>query len=210
MENQERSAVGAEHIDREAFCKVWARVMPDQSESPIAVGPPETLTPGAGLQPVPRCSCETVPPVGGCLKEEQTLCLGPGSSADAQRIAEQMDMAKYGALYGQLLSRKSSGNCARAMANLAADHRMAVKRLSAAYFLITGRRYRPRTPVLELPASVPLALRELFLWEQKWEQCSLQAGEKTGDPCLKSLYEELGQEGALHAGTIRSLLEQMA
>ena len=36
-----------------------------------------------------------------------------------------------------------------------------------------------------------------------------QAAQSTADPCLKELYQELAQEGAFHAGTIRSLLEQM-
>ena len=37
-----------------------------------------------------------------------------------------------------------------------------------------------------------------------------QAAQTTADPCLRELYLELAQEGAYHAGTIRSLLEQMA
>ena len=55
-----------------------------------------------------------------------------------------------------------------------------------------------------------LALRQQFLWEQQWELKNNQAAQATADPCLKELYQELAQEGAFHAGTIRSLLEQMA
>jgi hypothetical protein len=60
-----------------------------------------------------------------------------------------------------------------------------------------------------LPASLPLALRQQFVWEQQWEQKNRQAAQATADPCLKELYLELAQEGAFHAGTIRSLLELM-
>ena len=105
--------------------------------------------------------------------------------------------------------RRASGACARALAVLACDHRSAFRRLSAAYFLITGRRYAPRCAAPTLPASLPLALRQQFLWEQQWEQQNKQAAQATADPCLEELYLELAQEGALHAGCIRSLLEQM-
>ena len=96
------------------------------------------------------------------------------------------------------------------MSALAQDHRSAFRRLSAAYFLIIGRRYAPRCAAPTLPASLPLALRQQFLWEQQWEQQNKQAAQATADPCLRELYLELAQEGAYHAGTIRSLLEQMA
>ena len=61
-----------------------------------------------------------------------------------------------------------------------------------------------------LPASLALALRQQFVWEQRWEQVNSQAAQATADPCLEALYSELAQEGALHAGVIRSILEQMA
>ena len=121
-----------------------------------------------------------------------------------------MTLAKAGALAGQALVRRSSGGCAKALAALALDHRLAFRRLSAAYFLITGRRYVPKCPPLCLPASLALALRQQFGWEQQWEQANCQAAQATADPCLKELYLELAQEGALHAGSIRSILEQMA
>ena len=95
------------------------------------------------------------------------------------------------------------------LAALACDHRLAFRRLSAAYFLITGQRFRPECAAPSLPASLPLALRQQFLWEQQWEQKNRQGAQATADPCLKELYLELAQEGAFHAGAIRSLLEQM-
>lgn len=120
-----------------------------------------------------------------------------------------MALARTGAAAGQAMARRASGSCARVLSSLARDHRSAFKRLSAAYFLITGRRYAPKCLQPRLPASLPLALREQFLWEQQWEQKNRQAAQATADPCLKELYLELAQEGSFHAGTIRSLLEQM-
>ena len=120
-----------------------------------------------------------------------------------------MSLVQSGAAAGRVLARRSGGSCARALAALARDHRSAFRRLSAAYFLITGKRFSPQCPAVTLPASLPLALRQQFVWEQQWEQRGRQAAQATADPCLKELYLELAQEGALHAGCIRSMLEQM-
>ena len=121
-----------------------------------------------------------------------------------------MTLAQAGAAALRAMTRRASGTCAKALAALACDHRSAFRRLSAAYFLITGRRYVPRCSVPSLPATLALALRQQFLWEQQWEQKNRQAAQATADPCLKELYLELAQEGAFHAGCIRSILEQMA
>lgn len=186
---------------------------------PERPAPPEEVPPaGPALPPVPDCPAP--PAVPDCPAETQcpvcpsapaapALCLGEASQGDSQTLEQLMSLAKAGAAAGRALARRASGICARALAALAADHRMAFRRLSAAYFLITGERYAPKCAAPALPASLPLALRQQFVWEQKWEQETRRAAQTTGDPCLKELYLELAQEGALHAGTIRSLLEQM-
>ena len=121
-----------------------------------------------------------------------------------------MALARAGATAARNLARRSNGPTAKAMTLLASDHRSAFRRLSAAYFLITGKRYVPQCAVPALPASLPLALRQQFVWEQQWEQKNQQAAQATADPCLRALYQELAQEGAYHAGVIRSILERMA
>lgn len=235
MEQNTTPSLDGKKIDRDTFQRVWDRVMPDQTNSPITVERREesTQTPGAAVPaesaPAPEPEPEqpesgqqepTLPQVpvcsdqgggqSGCACTGTTpLCLGEESSGDTRCLEELMSMARWGMMAGQSLSCRSGGYCAKAMSALACDHRLAQRRLSAAYFLITGKRFRPRCPAPELPSSVCLALREQFMWEQRWEHCNRQAAENTKDPCLKALYEELAQEGKLHAGTIRSLLEQM-
>ena len=120
-----------------------------------------------------------------------------------------MDLAQEGAMAGRAIARRANGPRAKTLSALACDHRMALRRLSAAYFLITGKRYAPKCAAPALPASLAMALRQQFVWEQQWERQNTQAAQATADPCLKELYLELAQEGALHAGCIRSLLEQM-
>ena len=155
----------------------------------------------------PNCPEQPVPP---SLPEIPALCLGEASQGDSQQLEELMSLAQTGAAATRALARRASGSYAKTLASLAADHRLAFRRLSAAYFLITGRRYTPKCAPISLPPSLALALRQQFVWEQRWEQVNSQAAQATADPCLEALYSELAQEGALHAGVIRSILEQMA
>lgn len=236
MEKSTVPPVGGGQIDQDTFRRVWNRVMPDQTGSPITMMREDTQVPGTAVpgavteepdetptpEPAPEPEPEPdLPQVPACSGEEgetkpecpctgtPELCLGEESSGDSRCLEELMSMARRGMLAGRSLSCRAGGRCARVLSTLAEDHRMALRRLSAAYFLITGKRFRPCCPAPELPCSLSLALREQFMWEQRWEHCNRQAGENTQDPCLKALYEELAQEGSLHAGTIRSLLEQM-
>ena len=197
-------------------------------EQPPVEQPPEQPPVTPDLPPVPDCPAEPVcpecPECPSCPEcpecpgtpgttptpESPSFCLGEASQGDSARLEELMVLALAGEAAARTISRRASGACARTMAALAGDHRSAFRRLSAAYFLITGKRYTPKCAVPTLPTSLPLALRQQFLWEQQWEQKNKQAAAATNDPCLKELYLELALEGAFHAGTIRSLLEQMA
>ena len=158
----------------------------------------------------PACpECPTCPDTPGPAPEAPALCLGEASQGDSQRLEALMVLARERAAVGQTLARRTSGACARTLSSLARGHRLALRRLSAAYFLITGKRYVPKCSAPSLPSSLALALRQQFGWEQQWEQKNSQAAQATSDPCLKELYSELAQEGAFHAGCIRSILEQM-
>lgn len=223
MEQQNISPMSGANIDPDTFRWVWDRVMPDQTYSPLEVEPPaqpSVSEGGSELPPVPVCPAAegggeqpSQPESPGLPGEPETpespLCLGEHSQPYAQRLEELMTLAQAGIAAGQQLSRRAAGSCAKALASLTADHRRAFKQLSAAYFLITGQRFRPECAAPSLPASLPLALRAQFVWEQQWERACRQAAQATGDPCLEQLYLELAQDGALHTGVIRSLLEQM-
>ena len=230
MEEKTTTLPAGEGVDPETFRRVWQRVMPDQENSPLEVDggeqPPDAAqpavpTPEGGvsetqqpdLPPVPACpeEGEGQEPSAPCLCQgSPAQCLGESSSGETGRLEELMRMARRGALAGQMLVRRSGGGCAQSvLRNLTADHRHAFRRLSAAYFLITGRRFRPECSGPVLPADWALALRDQFQWERRWEFCARQGAQAAQDPCLQELYEELAQEGACHAGAIRSLLEQM-
>ena len=244
--NSNPAALTPQGVDQEAFDRVWRRVMPDQAQSPIAIGraevdeiapagggppgrggaapgPAETPGPPAETAPhdqgeaapvpaetpvQPAASPTPPPPSRSKAEEAPPFCLGSQSQGEEQTLTSLMDLAKEGVFIAQALVRRG-GSCSRSLSCLAADHRRALRQLSAAYFLIIGQRYRPPTPSVVINASLPLALRDQFVWEQRWERANQQAAETTSDACLKELYQELAQDGVLHAATIRSLLEQM-
>ena len=239
MEEKTTIPAPGEGADPETFRRVWQRVMPDQTDSPLAVetgqetaapetAAPETAAPAVptpapgaegeteaggqtGLPPVPTCAQEGASgeESAGCLCQgEPPQCLGEGSAGETGRLEELMEQARRGALAGQQLARRG-GRGQGALRALAAGHRQALRRLSAAYFLITGRRYRPCCPVPALPGDWCQALRTLFQWERRWAYCASQGAEAAQDPCLKELYQALAREGTCHAGAIRALLEQM-
>lgn len=232
-QNTKFPALSGQDIDPDTFRRVWERVMPDQAQSPVAVTTPDSgatvpdsavpgqpsTAPDTGtgtetepdLPPVPTCTSAPGQGDAGSSPSPSTpsLCLGEDAQPYTGQLETLMTMAQAGGAAGRALARRASGMCAKCLTALAADHCRAFRQLSAAYFLITGQRFRPARSAPELPASLPLALRSQFVWEQRWEQANRQAAQGTDDTCLKALYEELAQEGALHAGTIRSLLEQM-
>lgn len=207
------AGLSAQNLDRETFERVWRRVMPDQSRSPIAVGPAEERA-----KPTARPQAQkSVPPPRPPVQKAETAPTRtappprpaePMPRNDQERLQRLMDLAQEGAAAGQALVQRAGGN-ARALSALAADHRRALRQLSAACFLVTGQRYQPK-PVR--PAQEPafaLALRAQFLWEQRWARACIQTAEELEELSLQELCRELAQDAALHNRTIRRVLERM-
>ncbi|UQT49755.1 hypothetical protein M5E87_08800 [Flavonifractor plautii] len=101
-------------------------------------------------------------------EEHDVPCLGASSAvygAQLQRLIDR-ELADWRAY--QALSRRAQGNSGRVLATIAADERRHAKRLSTAYFLISGVRYWPvdRVPNPS-PAPFSAALREHFMEEQR-------------------------------------------
>ena len=158
--------------DQEVFERVWRRVMPeDRPDCPFTLGedaaaPPAVQPPAAALPAVVHTAPagEQAPsrPVVG--EEHDVPCLGASSAvygAQLQRLIDR-ELADWRAY--QALSRRAQGNSGRVLATIAADERRHAKRLSTAYFLISGVRYWPvdRVPNPS-PAPFSAALREHFM-----------------------------------------------
>ena len=177
-------------FDPEVFARVWSRVMPDQALSPIQPALPALRSP-AQTAPAPSC-------------------LGEGSARYVPQLEALMDQLHAALGSVRQLARRGGGRAARLLASLAADQQRQLRRLAAAYFLITGRRYAPKGQGALPSGPLSSALRTLF---QQAQQCAAQAAAlartAADDPCLSRLLEDIQDEAQSHAAQIRVLLEDL-
>jgi len=196
--------------DRETFERVWRRVMPEGTNSPIQIDPPadeqarelrHTQGSELGLA-LPRR--EEMRP------GHDVICLGHGSQQYTDLLKEMIDGETEDMRTYQALSRRAGGNGSKVLGTMAADERRHAKRLGTAYFLITGEQYRsPNLNGTRPPMDLMTGLREQFMQEQRGAAAYQGAAQETGDPCLRQLYQEIAREEQAHARMLRNLLEQM-
>ena len=186
-------------FDPEVFQRVWQRVMPDQAHSPIAVD-----VDGAGT---PR---PAVPALSHVPTEEEPLpCLGDSSRRYLSAIQEAMGETQELSRAMQSLARRCPPRQARTLSALAGDLQLEQRRLSAAYFLIAGERYTPRTAGSVLSGPVDMALRTLFRRFLRRAGQVRSCAREMEDPCLCQLFQDLGDGAEDCAARLRLLLEGM-
>ena len=188
-------------FDPEVFQRVWNRVMPDQSRSPIAMDAPSQPAVPA-LSPAPEQPPETAPQV-------PLTCLGEGSRPYTQAIRDMTDQTRGFLRSLQSLSRRSGSRAARVLSGIAGDLRREERRLSTAHFLITGERYSPSQTGAAPSGPLPLALRTLFQQLHQRAAQARAAAQGMGDPCLQQLFQDLGEDAEFYAQRLRALLEGM-
>lgn len=190
MAQQESGWVLEQHPDPETFRRVWARVMPDGEGSPIAL---ERERPEKQERPQD-------PP-----EEKPTPEREPG--ADLEQL---IDRTRAAAESAQSLARRA-GRYSQSMGVIAAEDRTALRRFSAAYYLETGRTYRPAKPLQDPePEILTLApaLRRQYQREEKLEGlCSAQM--KRAEGTQAELLEELSLQFRRHCRTLRQTLERL-
>ena len=188
------------NCDREVFARVWKRVMPDRRED----CPFEVVE--AAQQSLPA----VVVPDPPAAEEEGAVCLGSASAVHGPQLQQYIDQELAAHRCCQMLARRVPGGGGRMLSNLAAEQRRQAKRLSTAYFLISGVRYWPAdrsgSPV---NGPVTAALREQFQAMQRYAACYRAAAAGTADPCLEALFHQSAEEAEAHAWVIRNVLEQM-
>ena len=188
--------------DRQVFERVWKRVMPNErGDCPFEV------VEAAARPSLPAVVVQDTP----AEEEEETVtCLGPSSAVHGPQLQQYIDQELAAHRCCQALARRVPGAGGRMLSNLAAEKRRRAKRLSTAYFLISGVRYWPAdrgsAPALQ---PVQAALREQFQTQQRGAACYRAAAAGTADPCLEALFHESADEAEAHAWIIRSVLEQM-
>ena len=188
-------------FDPEVFQRVWNRVMPDQTRSPIAMDAPSQPAVPA-LSPAPEQPPETAPQV-------PLTCLGEGSRPYTQAIRDMMDQTRGFLRSLQSLSRRSGSRAARVLSGIAGDLRREERRLSTAHFLITGERYSPSQTGAAPSGPLPLALRTLFQQLHQRAAQARAAAQGMGDPCLQQLFQDLGEDAEFYAQRLRALLEEI-
>ena len=209
-----------EENPQDTFERVWRRVMPqDRADSPIilfsdlpqAAGgdgadlPAQSLS--LSLQTTATPLVERTAPTA----EQDVPLLGAASAVYSPMLQQMIDHESLTYRRYRALSRRMTGAAAKAVAAMAADERRHLRRLSAAYFLISGVRYLPPDSALFARVEVTPtgALRRHFADEQRAEAGYRAAAAECSDPCLTSLFLQLAQDEAGHRDLILSLLEQL-
>lgn len=188
MAQQESGWVLEQHPDPETFRRVWARVMPDGEGSPIALEP----------EPSERTEQQERPPEERSGPERE-----PGTSLEML-----IDRTRAAFESAQNLARRA-GRYGQSIGAVAAEDRTALRRLSAAYYLETGRDYRSnRTPQSPEPLALAPALRRQYQREEELEGlCVNQMKRSAGTQA--ELLEELSLQFRRHCRTLRQTLERM-
>ena len=197
-------------LDREAVIqRVWKRVMEGREETSPLVLKEEPVPHGSlqgeegelGILPAPMPQSRSDFPTGAVFLGEGSLDMAPLLQEMIRH--ELADLRAY-----QSLAKRAGGAQARVFQAMAQEEKTHAKRLSAAYFLISGVRYWPEGGKADLPGSYLGALRQRFGEEQAGMAAYLAGAEATTDPCLRQLFLDLAREEWDHACKIRTLVEQ--
>lgn len=199
-EGVEQPDAGMLGCDREVFAQVWSRVSPGG-------GGPVEVAPAAEKSPADEAPAAERPgPAGGLV------CFAGGETG-GRDLQELMEVCVHdGAAYRDLTKKvrqRHREQSQRDLAELAQKKARQLRRLSAAYFLMTGVRYTPQTPALPEPGEPFFAaLRERFLAEQRLRARLEELAHRAGDPCTGELYRALAEETLETVHTIRLIVER--
>lgn len=169
--------------DPAVFAQVWSRVGPGE-DCPVEPTAPVPALQSPAPTPLPRED-----PRRQQLQVLVQTCLQDASTYRA--------LAKRGRRARQDLSE------------LAGRKTRQAKRLSAAYFLLSGVRYWPQaTAAPQPPEGFFPALRQQFLAERERQRAWAALGETTEDEDLQALYLSLAQEAGELAHALRLIVER--
>ena len=177
--------------DREIFAQVWSRVSPGENSviEPVAAPVPAAAPSQSEQETAQVREVATADQTSRQLRELVLGCLTDGSVYRDLARRTRRSVSDLQELYGQKLRQ--------------------AKRLSAAYFLMTGVRYWPRevTPVNPPEAFFP-ALRERYLAEGRLAGQLKQLAGACQDEALGEIYQDLARETHDMTRTIRLIVER--
>lgn len=175
---------------------------PPQEEAPAPEPPAQEPPDQPDLLPEPNGP--------SCAGDLPSLWEQPSPAGDrTARLRHQVMEALEGWQFYRHLARRARGSDARVLNNLAGELHRQARKLSAAYFLLTGLRYWP-SELLTTPAIASYwgALRQRHQAEQRQETAFRIAADDWDDPALLELYTELIDACQRRCRQLRTLLEQ--
>lgn len=180
-------------------------------EPPVPETPVEQPAPDC---PQPPVQPDTLPEADGLHRGSDLprMWEGPQETADrTARLRCQVMETLEGWQFYRHLARRARGADARVLNSMAGEIHRHARKLSAAYFLLTGLRYWP-SELLSTPAipSYWGALRARHQMEQRQEAAYRMAADDWDDPDLLELYAELIEACQHRCRQLRTLLEQDA
>ena len=185
---------------------------PLEQDQPVSESPAED-------QPVPECSQCAVMAEAEILPEADSPSRGndlpqlweePQETSDrTARLRRQVMEALEGWQFYRYLARRARAGDARVLNSMAGELHREARKLSAAYFLLTGLRYWP-SELLSAPAipSYWGALRTRHQAEQRQEAAYRMAADDWDNPDMREMYGELVESGQRRSRQLRGLLEQ--
>ena len=187
---------------------------PLEQEQPVPERPAED-------QPAPEPAPSVVAAMSGMLPEADGPSRGsdmprpweePQQSNDrTARLRRQVMEALEGWQFYRYLARRARAGDARVLNSMAGELHRQARKLSAAYFLLTGLRYWP-SELLSAPAipSYWGALRTRHQAEQRQEMAFRMSADDWDDPDMRELYGDLIEACQQRSRRLRGLLEQDA
>lgn len=168
----------------------------------LPAAPAVPATPETPAVPVPA-----IPELPGA--ERNPCCMGTEAAEMLDVITGYIEVALSDRRYLLALSRQAPSWARKDLRDMAADLQDQARRLMAAHYLITGRRYCPSvsTERIYVGRWCP-ALRERY----HAAACSgfnyARSAEDAMDPCLTKLFEDMSQQSYAHAETLMGLLQR--
>ena len=185
-------------LDQAAFQQVWRRVMPeDRPDCPFTLNSPAVPAMAPPPHPIPPRQAPSPGPA--------PVCLGQASAGELPILVQLLDQTVDGYRIYRSLARRTREALPPSLA--AVKHQQA-RRLSAAHFLISGKRHSsPPTPAPQFH-SLALSLRSRYQAEQQSALALFSAANTSSDPCLIDLYRSLAAENQSLAGQLRLWIER--
>ena len=189
---------------------------PLEQEQPVPESPaqdqPAPEPPQSAVMAVEAEVSKTLPEADGPHRDSDLprLWEEPGESNDRTAcLRRQVMEALEGWQFYRHLARKARAGDARVLNGMAGELHRQARKLSAAYFLLTGLRYWP-SELLAVPVipSYWGALRARHQAEQRQEMAFRMAEDDWDDPDMRELYEELIGSVQRRSRQLRGLLEQ--